>query len=191
MENSMKANQLATLVLRLMGVYCLIQIVSTIAALSSLIFTMRVAEHADFSNPNVFMPTLIPLIAWVVVAVLLFARSVPWGESLAKNFCETIITTISFDQIQALAFAVAGVMIFADGASRLLGDVYSVAISVNHFNKDQYPAGAQYYDWRLILLAFGALLKTALGLWMFFGTKGFANLWSSARNFGTPKQPEN
>jgi hypothetical protein len=51
--------------------------------------------------------------------------------------------------------------------------------------------GAQYIDWHLVLLAFGALLKTALGLWMFFGARGFANLWRSSRNFGTPNSLSN
>jgi hypothetical protein len=78
----MKANQLATLVLRLLGIYCLIQIVPTVVALSTM----------------------------VIIARTIFAA--------------------------------------------------------------------------------GIILKTALGLWMFFGARGFANLWRTLQNFGTPNPSE-
>ena len=124
----MKANQLATLVLRLLGVYCLVQIVPTVAALSSLIFTMRIADHSDISLIGAFAPAFIPLIFWLIIAILLFVRSVQWGERLARDIGETNITTVSFEQIQVLAFAVVGVLIFAEGVSQFFGNSNGSAI---------------------------------------------------------------
>jgi hypothetical protein len=39
------------------------------------------------------------------------------------------------------------------------------------------------------LTAIGTLLKAMLGLWLFFGARGFANFWRFLRNAGTPKPP--
>ncbi|HEY4952600.1 MAG TPA: hypothetical protein VII71_04340 [Verrucomicrobiae bacterium] len=187
----MKVNQLATLVLRLLGIYCFLQIVPTVATLSSLIFTMRIADHSDGLTIGAFTPVLLPLIGWLVIAILLFACSAQWGEKLTKSSNEASITTISFEQMQILAFAVVGALIFAEAISQLFGSIYSASISFKHLNKDQYPTGMQFNDWHSLLNAFGIILKTALGLWMFFGARGFANFWRSTRNFGTPKPPEN
>jgi hypothetical protein len=187
----MKANQLATLVLRLLAIYCLIQIVPTIGALSSLIIVLQAANHSDGSAVSDFVPTIIPLVFWLVTSILLFVRSAQWGEGLTRDIGETNIPAVSFEQVQVLAFAVIGALIFANGVSQFFGDVYSAFISLKHFDRNQYPIGPQYLDWRLILMFVGVLLKMTLGLWMFFGAWGFVNFWRSFRNFATPKPPTN
>jgi hypothetical protein len=187
----MKANQLATLVLRLLGIYCLIQIVPTVVALSTLGIIAQTIEHSDNSNVMTFVQASIPSICWFVIAVLLFVFSIPWGKKLTKDLNEASITTISFEQVQILAFAVAGILIFAEALPQLLNSVSSFFISLNQVtSRNQYPPNAQF-NWRDLLAAVGIFLKAALGLWMFFGARGFTNLWRSLRNFGTPKPPEN
>src|SRR5271170_2214659 len=143
----MKANQLATLVLRLLGIYCLIQIVPTVVALSSMGIIARTIEHSDNPIIMTFVQASVPAICWLFVAVLLFVFSIPWGEKLTKGINEEKITGISFEQVQVLAFAVAGALIFAEGVSQLFGSINSALISLKHFNKDQYPEGMQFNDW--------------------------------------------
>jgi len=187
----MKANQLATLVLRLLGIYCLIQIVPTVIALSTVGIIAQTIEHSNNSIVMTFGQASIPSICWLVIAVLLFVFSIPWGKKLTKDFNEASMTTIPFEQIQVLAFAVVGVLIFAGGVSQLFVSIQSALASLKHLNKDQYSGGMQFNDWHTVLFAVGVILKTALGLWMFFGARGFANFWRSLKNFGTPKPPEN
>jgi hypothetical protein len=187
----MKANQLATLVLRLLGIYCLIQVVPTITVLSSLVIVARTIEHSDNLIFTTFVQASIPAICWLAVAILLLKFSIPWGEKLASGISEETVASISFEQVQILAFAVVGVVLLAEGLSQLCGRVYSIINSMGRFDKVQYPSGMQFIDWHTLLSAFGFLLETALGAWMFFGARGFANFWRSMRNFGTPKLPEN
>lgn len=187
----MKANQLATLVLRLLGIYCLIQIVPTVTVLSSITIVAETAENSDFPSAMAFVHASIPSICWLVVAILLFVFSVPWGERLANGINAERIIEISFEQMQVLAFAVVGVLLLTEGLSQLCGSIYSISISIGHFNREQNPIGPQFNDWRSLLSAFGFLLKTIIGALMFFGAQGFANFWRSMRNFGTPKPPEN
>src|SRR5271170_5106445 len=140
----MKANQLATLVLRLLGIYCFIQIVPKIVALSSMGMVARTIEHSDNSIIMTFVQASIPSICWLVIAVLLFVFSIPWGERLTKGISEEKITGISFEQVQVLAFAVVGALIFAEAISQLFGSIQSALISLKHSNKDQYPEGMQF-----------------------------------------------
>jgi len=186
----MKANQLATLVLRLLGIYCLIQIIPTVVALSSMVIIARTIEHSDNPITMTFVQASLPSICWLLIAVLLFVFSVPWGEKITRSFNEEKITRISFEQVQMLAFAVIGALIFAEAISQLFVSMQSALISLKHLNKDQFPEGMQFNDWHSVLFAAGIILKTALGLWMFFGARGFANLWRTLQNFGTPKPPE-
>jgi len=186
----MKANQLATLVLRLLGIYCLIQIVPTIVTVSSIVIVARTVEHSDNPIFGTFVQSSIASICWLVIAILLLVFSVRLGKKLATGIDSEKITEVSFEQVQVLAFAVVGAWLAAEGLSQLCGSIYSALTSVQHFNTNQYPNGPQYIDWHLILRALGMLLQIAIGLWMFLGAHGFASFWRSMRNFGTPKPPE-
>ena len=187
----MKTNQLATLVLRLLGIYCIIQVVPTVTILSSMAIAAKIAEHSDFPIAMAFVQASISSICWLMVAILLFVFSAPWGERLAKGINMEKITGISFEQVQVLAFAVVGALLIAEGLSQFCGSIYSISISVDHLNRNQNPMGPQFIDWHSLLSAFGFILKTLIGAWMFFGTNGFANFWRSAQNFATPNPPEN
>jgi preprotein translocase subunit Sss1 len=186
--NSMKPNQLATLVLRLMGIYCLIVFVPMVPLFSSVLFYARSGN--DGSGTAAIILAVLFLIFWLGIGILLIVRSVPWGEKLTpKNMGEGNITAVSFEQIQMLVFAVAGVLIFADALPQLLNSISSFFTSLNQVTgRSQYPANAEF-NWHSLLAAIGILLKAALGLWLFFGARGFANLWRSLRTFGTPKPP--
>jgi len=183
----MKANQLATLILRLFGVYCLIQIVPTIVAMSSMIIVAKTVAHSDNPIFTTFIQSSIAPICWLITSILLFLFSVPLGEKLTAGIDNEKITQVSFDQVQIIAFAVVGAWLATAGLSELFSGIYSALTSMQHFNAKQYPNGPQYIDWHLILRAFGEILQTAIGLWMFLGAHGFANFWRLARNFGTPK----
>jgi hypothetical protein len=129
---------------------------------------------------------------WLVVGFSLIVFSVPWGAKLTTGLAESNITTLSFEQIQALAFAVAGALIFAESLPQIFNSIssfFAVLEQLNH--RDQYPTGTQFDSWPALLSASGTFLKAGLGLWLFFGARGVANFWRSMRNFGTPKPPGN
>jgi hypothetical protein len=186
----MKANQLATLVLRLLGIYCLLQVLPTIVTLSSLVVVARMVEHSNNLILTTFVQASVPSICWLIVAVLLLKFSIPLGSKIATGIDDEKITEVSFEQVQVIAFAMVGAWLAAEGLSQLCNSIYSVFASAQHFNSNQYPGGPQYIDWHLILRAFGVFLQTAIGLWMLFGTQGFLNFWRAMRNFGTPKSLE-
>ena len=184
----MKANQLATLVLRLLGIYCLIVFVSMVPLFSSVLFYARSSN--DSSGLAVIIIAVLFLVFWLGVGIALIVCSVPWGEKLTpKNMGEGNITAVSFEQIQMLAFAVAGVLIFSEALPQLLNSISSFFSSLHQVTGRNQPPAYTEFNWRSLLSAVGILLKAALGLWLFFGARGFANLWRSLRTFGTPNPP--
>ncbi len=91
----MKANQLATLILRLMGIYCLIVLIPMAELLNNVIF------YAQNSSGNlgtaVVVITLLLAVGWLAVGISLIVFSKPLGEMLSPtNTDEGDITATSF-----------------------------------------------------------------------------------------------
>jgi hypothetical protein len=190
----MKANQLATLVLRLLGIYCLIQIIPVFNLAINTIPLMQGPQtdgrNSTFSQIVLFMVLLFPFGLRLIIGILLLKRSAIWGNRLVPDENgQDCITAISFQQAQTLAFAVAGVLIFADALPSLFTGIFNL---VNWFESHvSHPELQSNSTVRSGLTALGALAKALLGLGLFFCAHGFANFWRSLKNFGTPKPPEN
>ena len=181
----MKANQLATLVLRLMGIYFLVDVIALFWMFSTLI-----AEEIHRSN---FTPaaigTLMSVIALVILGILLITCSVPWGQRIVPKAADETISAISFKQLQTLAFAITGILIFAGALPQLLTSIFRLLDSMSPQNQILNRLAGETNPY-LIEYSVGELLKLALGLCLFFGASGFANFWSAMRNFATPKPPQ-
>jgi hypothetical protein len=123
----------------------------------------------------------------------LIVFSKPLGEMLSPtNTDEGNITAISFEQVQVLAFAVAGVLIFAETLPQLLSNIFAfLHYLIQLKEQNPFPDNGWPFNRFGYAAAMGTFLKAALGLWLFFGARGFANGWRSLRNFGTPKAPGN
>ena len=190
----MKANQLATLVLRLLGIYCLIQVIPAFNLVINMMPVMQGSpmdgHNLTFSNIVLFVAILFPFGLRLIAGILLLRHSVTWGERLMPNEnWQENVTAISFQQSQVLAFAIAGVLIFADALPSLFLGIFNL---VNWFEAhSSHPELQSSYTLRNGLTALGALAKALVGLGLFFCAHGFANFWRSLRNFGTPKPPEN
>jgi hypothetical protein len=190
----MKANQLATLVLRLLGIYCLIQVIPAFNLVINMMPVMQGTpmdgHNYTFSNVALIVALLFPFGLRLIAGILLLRRSVTWGERLVPNeSAQENATVISFQQAQVLAFAVAGVLIFADALPSLFLGIFNL---VNWFEAHtSHPELQSNSTLRSGLTALGALAKALLGLGLFFCAHGFANFFLSLKNFGTPKPPEN
>ena len=188
----MKPNQLATLVLRLLGIYCLIQAVPLLGMLSSIMVLARMNSE---ESASAFAASVLPGTLMLIMGILLLVFSVWLGEKLTRQTsAEENISKVTFEQIQALAFAVAGVLIFTDALPQLLNSIsYLISLTTSRSSGDQQIRLAYRADsFREGSAAAGIVFKAALGLLLFFRARGFANFWRSLRTFATPKpsQPE-
>ena len=191
----MKAHQLATLVLRLLGIYCLIQAIPEFNFFINTIPFVRGTPVGDrdttSSNITLIVVLALPSFLQLFAGILLLLRSATWGERLLANENrQESVMAISFQQGQLLAFAVAGLLIFANALPSLFTGIFNLATWLEaHVNHSEFQS--KIATTRSILTAFGALARALLGLGLFFGAQGFANFWHSMRNFGTPKPPVN
>lgn len=183
----MKPNQLATLVLRLMGIYCLIHVLPTLSLFWVTTTTyMRIAESpAQF---RVLMGALFPGISYLISGILLLVFSGVWGGKLTQDLDNEGIAAISAEQIQVLVFAVAGILIFASALPQVVNSITFLFGRLTAGN-DTPRNLSVYYDTQGVLSSFGVLVKAGLGLALFFRARGFANFWRSLRMFATPKPP--
>lgn len=188
----MKPNQLATLVLRLLGIYCLLQFIPTLTLTSPSVPILLAGENLGAYEELLITAVLLFLAFQLLIGILLIVKSVPWGDKLTRqNASETNTSTIAFEQVQMLAFAVAGVLIFAGALPQLFSSLVSFFISIGQISRpNQYSNGSLLYSWRSLLMAIGVFLKAAVGLWMFLSARTFANFWRKLRNFGTPTTPQ-
>jgi len=183
----MKANQLATLVLRLLGIYCLTQVLPLIP-----IFSAIVLGGMHGASILTAVGAIAGITAYLAVGILLIIYSVPWGQKLISTVSsDETISAISFGQAQALAFAVLGILIFAGALPDLFTSIFDLLHSFSP--EDQILnnlSGSARPDSYIIEHAVGTLLKAALGAWLFFGVNGFVNFFGVLRNFATPKPPQ-
>jgi hypothetical protein len=187
----MKADQLATLLLRLMGIYCLIVLIPMAQLLNEVILFAQ--NGSDGAGVAEVVVVLLLLVGWLGVGIALIVFSRPLGQRLSPtNTDDGNLTVVSFEQVQILAFAVAGVLIFAETLPQLLSNIFALLYYLIQLKeKNPFPDNGWPFNRFGLAAAIGTFLKAGLGLWLFFGARGFANSWRSLRNFGTPQPPEN
>ena len=137
--------------------------------------------------------SILVLACLLAAGISLILFSAPLGEIITpKTNGESDVKAISFEQAQALAFAVAGVLIFVETLPQLIPDIFTF-LGFLFLRKpgDSLPGNQWPFNRPGIFATIGTLLKAALGLGLFFRAQGFANFWRSLRDFGTPKPPEN
>ncbi len=189
----MKPNQIATLGLRLLGIFCLIDVIP----LFSIVPTAVTFAQSEFvggrshtwQNVVLLMAAILPFVFKLVVGILLLLRSKTWGERLVQeNVAPENTTAISFEQVQALAFAIAGVLIFADALPQLFSSI-SHLVNWGMAGRDDWQRQTTYgnYSFREVTAAVGVVAKAILGLLLFFRARSFANVWRLLRSYGTPK----
>lgn len=183
---TMKPNQLATLVLRLLGIYSLIQSIPLLdVGLSMIALVQAKQETAGIGS---VVTAGLPFICMVLVGILLIMFSTSLGEELTRDLDDANIAVASFSQFQVVAVALVGVLIFASALPHLFNSVIGLINWVRTTGADRKNSPlATTYTARNIFTAIGYILEGALGLWMFLGARGFTEIWRSLREFGTPK----
>ncbi len=181
----MKPNQLATLVLRLLRVYSLVEAIPLLVINTS--SAVAIGEPVDSGNSNAALITwlILPPIFRIGIGIFLFV----WAEALSDKLVPREVndksgSSISFEDVQALAFAVVGVLVFAGALPQSLRSVFDLVQTLT--DHEVYWAS----KWRSATVAIGTILEAALGLALFFRARGFAGFWRSLKTFATPKPPQ-
>src|SRR6187401_551083 len=101
---------LAIFGLRLLAIYCVVQSIPLITTFGVIGALSRTEDPFGRSQASAVAMALLPGVALFVAAVLLYVFSVPLARRLsAVHPTENVESVCTFDQIQTVSFAVAGI----------------------------------------------------------------------------------
>jgi uncharacterized membrane protein len=174
----MTTKNLAIVGLRLLAIYCFVQCVPLLSMLSTYLSSnlgMPASELLSF---------LLAGGSLLLMAVLLFVFSVPLAGRLAPDDPagqkEMVCT---FEQLQATAFAVAGILILVDVVPKLVR-VLSGLISLYSQRRDGLtPQPRDFAESWVYLVT--EVATVVLGLLLVLNPRGLRNAWHWLRTAGT------
>lgn len=177
----MTAQQLATLLLRLLGLYCLLQTFSLLG--TTILLAVSTSGRSMAGEVLTLLLVGLPVLGTLLLGLGLLVGARRLGRYFVCG-ADDAVATVSFEQVQTLAFAVVGLLIFAESLPNLWNAAYVLALALlDSQDQMRIPAPHRFAEWGR---AAGTLLQAALGLTLFFGARGFANFWRTLRTAGTP-----
>ena len=179
----MSTRNLAIVGLRLLAVYCFVEAISLFTTLG----VMRWISDPGIlgiSASSAFLLSFLPGASLLLLAVLLFVFSAPIAQRLTPPESSALAeTACTFEQLQAIAFAVAGIMILAP----VLPNVGRAVEGLVSLYKSQQAGGI--IDARDLreswLYAIGLIGQVIVGLVLLLNPGGCRKAWNWLRTAGT------
>jgi hypothetical protein len=169
----MSKREIAALALRLLGIYCLVQ---SLPYIQGLVWFFT-AETPPSRGLGLLLQPLLPAALLMAAGVFLLLRADRVGQFVAGREPEQPVTRAwSTHQVQSIAFSAVGAYLLAVSLPDLcmfVVQAIAACIAVSGMPKAQVQAVMQQQGAHVI----ASLLRTALGLWLFLGAKGWSNLW--------------
>jgi hypothetical protein len=170
--------------LRLLAVYCFIHAVTPVFSALAMVATLADTGGFRPSPYPVMFYNLLPGVALLLLGGGLFLFS----EPLARRFVPSAATgaqpaACTFEQVQSLAFAAAGLLILADAVPGLVRAIESlVEVAALSKSGGTMAADQLIHSW---LYCGGVIVQVALGLLLLLNPKGFRNAWRWLKTAGT------
>lgn len=174
----MTKKEIVSLSLKLAGIYCLIM------AIAYLNFTVMAVVSS--LRGQGFWDMLISITPFVLlllsftpfVLLLLFAAYLMFSSKLPSRIASSMIeeektTSFTFQDIQVLAFSIIGVWLLSSAIPTLI----QVIVRIILLHSTSQRSFSVFRDSYIISQIVAAVLKLALGIYLFSGSKGLAKLW--------------
>jgi len=173
----MTKRQFSEMVLKLLGVYVLLQALSLVYMLGIIIDSFMTPKSEWHMNVHKLLSFLGPFVLISIVAIFLLTRS-QWIAMLLfrEDSKLNLGTALSSRDVQAVIFSAVGILVFLNTLPRLVQIIASPLL----FARD-----LRGFDMRNLLAPgglirlLGTLAKAGLGIMLFFRARGLANFWHS------------
>ncbi len=169
--------------LRLLAVYCFVEAAQVFSVYGPLGLVNALANPEMFGHNDMeaILATSIPGVLSLLLAILLYIFSKPLARRLAPPVSdETKEIICSFEQLQTVLFAAAGLLILAK-ALPSMGRALDQLIKLYHSHESGQHF-MTYYSW---FYFGGVVAQVILGLMLLLNPKGFRNVWRWLRTAGT------
>ncbi len=174
----MTKKEIVSLSLKLAGIYCLIM---SISYLSFVIMSARSALRKDFLYMLISITPFVLLLLSITpfVLLLLFGVYLIFSSKLPSKMASSIIqeektTSFTFQDIQVLAFSIIGVWLISSAIPTFIQAILHITVL--------YLSSQQSVPVYSISQIVASVLKLALGIYLFSGSKGLAKLWQKLQS---------
>jgi len=163
----MTKKEIVSLSLKLAGIYCLIM------SISYLSFAIMNVVSAWMKGSLYMLISIIPSVLLLLFgAYLIFSSKLP--SKMASSMIEEEKTTsFTFQDIQVLAFSIIGVWLLSSAIPNFIQAIVRIIM---------YSTSQRSVSVYLIPQIVAAVLKLALGIYLFSGSKGLAKLWQKLQS---------
>ncbi|MDR3457737.1 MAG: hypothetical protein P4N60_09850 [Verrucomicrobiae bacterium] len=169
--------------LRLLAIYCAIQAMLMFSTFGvvAVVFTPQSADHLQ---PSAVFISLLPGGLLLLLAILLFVYSPPLARRLAAPAApEPAGNGCTVEQVQAIAFGIAGILILAEALPNVgRAGQGLLAVYAQYQQGGTNPPGQVFSSW---LYAAAVAAQLVAGALLLLYPKGFRNAWRHLRSAGT------
>ncbi|MBI4681094.1 MAG: hypothetical protein HY753_07840 [Nitrospirae bacterium] len=171
--------QIASLSLKLIGIFSIIQAIPILKELSAAFAFKKSNLFISEAAPPTFNYLLLGILTSIILLLILGTCLIIFSDKLAekimKGNSETLLTDISARDIQLIAFSVVGVVLIVLAIPQIVQ--LGVNIQVLKQAGDDLPIkNVLASTWAH---AIGLTIQTIIGLLLFFGSRGLSSLWYS------------
>ncbi len=185
----MSKQEFASIMLKLLGIYALLQAVIMVPPLIQSVNLFRSFSEKFPIPRSAFFDLFFPVLLLVAVAVILLAGSDSLARKLIKVDDEfSLFASLSGREFQAICFSAVGVFVFLFGipaVTDFFAHLWSLANARNH--------GA-IVETNLLINAWMTgiciILRFGLALYLFFRAPRLADYWHRIHNIPQPPEPQ-
>ena len=173
----MNSRDVASLALKLLGVYAIIQALPLLQYLRYLVALVELPER-NSTAMQLWIAALgiVPPLLVGVAAIVLLTRSAELARLLVPEDRIVALGGMSSREVQTIAFSVAGAIVFILGVPGLSQVILRLAYWPEYYGRTLSPEGGR----RLLdaaLTSLGPVIQCVLGIVLFFRSRGLANFW--------------
>lgn len=168
--------QIASLSLKLMGIFSIIQAIPILRELSaSFAFKNFVQENASPSFNYLLFGILISIFLLLILGACLIFFSDNLAKKIMKENNDKLLTDVSAKDIQSIAFSIVGLVMIVIAIPKLVqlgANLQALKSAGADSSKGSISVGTWVYS-------IGIAVQFVIGIVLFFGAKGLSGIWHS------------
>ncbi len=177
----MNSREVASLTLKLLGVYALIEALPLLQYVGALAALPRSERANIVMQAWAYLAVFTPFLLVAAAAVVLLTQSESIARMLVKEDQAVALGSLSSQEVQTIAFSVVGALVFIlaiPGLCRLGMELWY--LGPGYYGKFSSPSSERNRQIiRTLASALGPVIQCVLGIVLFFRSRGVANLWHS------------
>lgn len=174
----MTKRETTSLLVKLMGIYCLVQFAPSLIYILGFITTIRDSQQIWMKLATVGTMIIFPAI-WIGFCILIIRKSDSVAKRLYREDSDASqLSSLGFQELQVLGYNFIGLLLLVQSFPQIVSLLTTIKTQQVYYSSSWTKQGF-YLNTLPRLLSF--LTQFILGLILFLKPKGLANLWKKAQ----------